>query len=148
MIDCSPDATHYASKMKSGTEDRYIAIVRKGYAAFNAADVTTLVSLMSHDVIQHVPGTSKLAGDYKGVDAVLAYYAKLGEVTGGTFRAHLIDAHADGHGHVVATHQTIATRKGTTRVARGSLLFTFLGDKVTDILQLHGDLAGDDAFLS
>jgi ketosteroid isomerase-like protein len=148
MVDCSPDATHYASKMKAGTEDPKIGIVRKGYAAFNAADISTLVSMMSHDVIQHVPGTSKLAGDYKGIDAVLSYYAKLSEVSGGTFRAHLIDVHSDGHGHVVATHQTSATRNGVTRVSRGSLLFTFLGEKVTDVLQLHGDLEGDDAFLT
>jgi hypothetical protein len=33
-------------------------------------------------------------------------------------------------------------------VSRGSILFTFLGDKVTDLLELHADLAGDDAFLS
>ena len=151
LVDSAPDATRYARGATAAApqvEDRYLSLVRKGYAAFNAADVETLVSLFSHDVIHHVPGTSALAGDYKGVDAVLTYYAKLGELTDGTFRAHLVDVHGDGHGHVTAVHQVVATRKGVTRVSRGSVLFTFLGDKATDLLELHGDLAGDDAFLS
>jgi ketosteroid isomerase-like protein len=151
MVDVTPEATRYAKGQSGPTtqsEDRYLALVRKGYAAFNSGDIETLVTLMSHDAIQHVPGTSPLAGDYKGIEAVLGYYAKLSEITDGTARAHLIDVHGDGHGHVVAYHQVSATRNGVTRVSRGSILFTFLGDKVTDMLDLAGDLAGDDAFLS
>jgi ketosteroid isomerase-like protein len=150
MIDVSPAATRYASKATTPGqyEDRYLALVRKGYAAFNSGDVQTLVSLLSHDVIQHVPGASALAGDYKGIEAVLGYYSEIGQMTGGTFKAHLIDVHGDGHGHVTAIHQTEATRNGETRVSRGSILFTFLGDKATDLLELRSDIAGDDAFLS
>jgi len=150
MIDTAPEATRYARGGTPGpvSEDRYVALVRRGYQAFNNKDIETLVSLFSLDVVQHVPGTSPLAGDYKGVEQVLGYYAKLGEVTGGTFRADLIDAHADGHGHVAAIHQTSATRKGVTRVSRGTILFSFVGSKVTDLLELHADLAGDDAFLA
>jgi len=149
MVDTSPDATRYASKGTTApSEDRYLSLVRKGYAAFNAGDIETLAGLFSHDVVQHVPGNNPLAHDYKGIDGVLGYYAKLAETTGGTFTANLIDVHGDGHGHVTAVHQTKATRNGVTRVSRGSIVFTFLGDKVTDLLELHGDLAGDDAFLS
>ncbi len=45
-------------------------------------------------------------------------------------------------------HLISAERNGQTRVSRGSLVFTFVGDKVTDLLELHGDLPGDDAFFS
>jgi len=151
MIDISPDATRYAKGATTPApqvEDRYLALVRKGYAAFNTGDIEALVTLLSHDVVQHVPGTSQLAGEYKGIEAVLGYYGKLAEVTGGTVRAHLIDVHGDGHGHVVAVHQTVATRNGVTRVSRGSIVFTFLGDRATDLLELHADLAGDDAFFA
>jgi len=151
MIDVSPQATSYARGQTTTTaasEDRYLHLVRKGYQAFNTGDIATLKSLFSHDVIQHVPGNGPLAGDYKGADAVLAYYGKLAELTDGTFRAHLVDVHGDGHGHVTSMHVLSATRNGVTRVSRGSLVFTFLGDKVTDVLELHADLAGDDAFLS
>jgi ketosteroid isomerase-like protein len=150
MVDTSPEATRYA---KGGTpvamvEDRYIELVRRGYEAFNTADASTLISLMAHDVVHHVPGSSPLAGEHKGIDAVLGYYAALGEATDGTFRADLIDCHADGRGHVIAVHQLTASRNGVTRVSRGSILFSFLGEKMTDLLEMHGDLAGDDAFLS
>jgi len=150
MVDQSPEATRYA---KGGTpapvsEDRYVALVRRGYDAFNNRDIETLVSLMAKDVVHHVPGTTALAGDHKGIESVLSYYGALDELTNGTFRADLIDAHGDGHGHVIAIHQTSGTRNGVTRVSRGSILFAFLGEKMTDLLEAHADLAGDDAFLS
>ncbi|HEX4654225.1 MAG TPA: nuclear transport factor 2 family protein [Mycobacteriales bacterium] len=150
MVDTSPEATRYAKGGAPGpmVEDRYIELVRRGYEAFNTADADTLIKLMAHDVVHHVPGSNPLAGEYKGIEAVLGYYAALGKATGGTFRADLIDCHADGRGHVAAVHQITATRKGVTRVSRGTVFFSFLGEKMTDLLELHGDLAGDDAFLS
>lgn len=149
MVDFSPDATRYARAADlEAAEDTQMATVRRGYAAFNSGDVDTLRELMSRDVVQHVPGDSQLAGAYKGFDAVLAYYGKLGELTAGTFRADLIETHGDRQGHVMALHQLTATRNGVTRVTRGSILFTFLGDKVTDLQELRSDLPGDDAFFA
>jgi ketosteroid isomerase-like protein len=150
-LDFSPDATRYArppGENLEPAEDAQMATVRRGYAAFNTGDVETLRSLMSRDVVQHVPGNSQLAGAYKGIDAVLAYYGKLAELTNRTIQADLIETFGDRQGHVVAVHQTTATRNGATRVSREALLFSFLGDKVTDILELHSDLPGDDAFFA
>ena len=149
MVDYSPEATRYArAEGIAPADDDAMALVRRGYAAFNSQDVDTLRSIFAADVVQHVPGHGPLAGTYKGADAVLGYYGKLAELTDGTFRAHLVDVHGDGLGHVMALHQTLATRNGTTRASRGSILFTVVGDKVTDLLELHADLPGDDAFLA
>lgn len=151
MIDVSPEATRYAIGRPTdiaSPDDRWMTLVRRGYAAFNTGDVDTLVELFSTDVVQHVPGHSPLAGTYKGIEAVLGYYAKLSELTDGTFRADLVDVHGDGSGHVCAVHQTSATRHGTKRVTRGSILFTMVGDKATDLLELRADLPGDDAFFA
>jgi ketosteroid isomerase-like protein len=149
MIDVSPEATRYARPAGlAGPEDKTMAVVRRGYAAFNAGDTQTLRELFTRDVVQHVPGSGPLAGTYKGVDSVLGYYARLGEMTAGTFRANLIEVHSDGQGHVTAVHQTSATRNGATRISRGSIVFTFLGDRASDLLELHADLPGDDAFLA
>ncbi len=149
MVDYSPDATRYArAEGIAAADDDAMAPVRRGYAAFNSQDLDTLRSIFAADVVQHVPGNGPVAGTHKGVDAVLGYYGKLAELTGGTFRAHLVDVHGDGLGHVLALHQTLATRNGTTRASRGSILFTVVGDKVTDLLELHADLPADDAFLS
>jgi ketosteroid isomerase-like protein len=150
-IDHSPDATRYATGYTSSAGsavDGSLDTVRRGYVAFNAKDIPSLISIFSPDVVQHVPGASQLAGDYRGVEAVLGYYGKLGELTDGSFRADLVDVHGDGGDHVCAVHQITATRNGVTRVSRGSILFTLKDDKATDLLELHGDLAGDDAFLA
>lgn len=151
MVDYSPDATRYARGRAADVaipDDKYMTLVRKGYVAFNSGDFDTLRAILSHDVVQHVPGTSQLAGAYKGIDAVLGYYGKLAELTGGQFRADLIDVFGDGQGHVTAMHQITATRDGVTRVTRGAILFTFLGDRATDLLEMHADLPGDDAFFA
>ena len=150
MVDISPEVTRYATggAPSPQAEDRHIALVRKGYEAFNNGDMDTLAGLFSQDIVQHVPGTSVLAGAHKGIDGVLTHYGHIAELTDGNFRADLIEAHSDGAGHVTAVHQLTGTRNGVTRVSRGSLLFTFVGSKVTDILELSGDIAGDDAFFA
>jgi ketosteroid isomerase-like protein len=149
MVDYSTDATRYArGTATQPADDTYMATVRRGYAAFNSRDMATLRTILSHDVTQIVPGTSQIAGDYKGIDAVLGLYATLGELTQGSFRADLISVQGDGRGHVTAMHQITATRNGTTRVSRGSILFTFLGERATELLELREDLAGDDAFFA
>lgn len=151
MVDFSPETTRYArgrAAQAGEPDDKYMALVRRGYDAFNTGDFETLRTILSHDAVQHVPGTSQIAGAYKGIDAVLAYYGKLAELTDGQVRADLINVFGDGQGHVTALHQTTATRNGVTRVSRGTILFTFLGDRATDLLEMHEDLPGDDAFFA
>jgi len=151
MVDISPDVTAYAKGAAATTkpqDDKYQALVRRGYAAFNIGDVATLSSLMAKDVVQRVPGTSVVAGDHKGIDAVLALYGQLAELTDGTVRAHLVDLHSDGHGHVVAVHVISGTRNGVTRASRGSILFTFLGEKISELHELRADITGDDAWMA
>lgn len=151
MVDISPDSMTYAKGATAQTkpkDDVYQAAIRKGYAAFNSGDLETLRTLFATDVVQHVPGATVLAGDYKGADAIFGMYGKIAELTDGTFRAHLTEVHSDGHGHAVAIHVATGTRNGVTRVSRGAILFTFIGERVTDLLQLRADGIGDDAFLS
>jgi ketosteroid isomerase-like protein len=149
VIDVSPAATTYARPAGlAEADDSAMKLVRRGYQAFNTGDMDALRNLLAHDVLQHVPGHGPFAGTHKGVDAVLDYYAKLAESTDGTFRADLVDVHGDGGGHVLAIHQTTAVRNGRKRASRASILFTFVGDKATDLLELYGDLPGDEAFFS
>jgi ketosteroid isomerase-like protein len=147
MVDYSADAARYASATNLA-EDANMVTVRRGYAAFNSGDMDTLREVLSQDVSQHVPGQSQVSGAYKGIDAVLGYYAKLAELTGNQFRADLLDVHSDGAAHVTAIHQITATRDGHTHISRGSILFTFLGGKATDLQEMRSDLAGDDAFFA
>jgi hypothetical protein len=68
-----------------------IADIRRGFAAFAEGDLETIRELLGPDIVWHVPGRSSLAGDYRGTDAVLAYFMQLFERSAGTFKAELIE---------------------------------------------------------
>lgn len=149
VVDVSPQATRYAVGMPADLaepDDSNMKRIRRAYDAFNAGDFDGLRAVLSQDVMHHAPGTGRLAGTYKGIDAVLDYYEQLAVSTDGTLRCDLAEVHGDGAGHVITTHQLSAMRDGRKRVSREALLFTFTGDMVTDVLELHADLPGDDAF--
>jgi ketosteroid isomerase-like protein len=75
-------------------------VVRRGYAAFNAADIKTLTELMPENASWHTPGRSRVAGDHQGRDAVFAQCGRYGgetnEVKNGQMvsgREHFFDLH-------------------------------------------------------
>ena len=63
--------------------DENVAIMRRAYEAFNAADIDTLTDLFDESVVWHLPGRSSMADDYQGRDATLAYFGQIGERTRG-----------------------------------------------------------------
>jgi ketosteroid isomerase-like protein len=44
---------------------------------------------MDQDSVWYAPGRNPLAGDHRGVDATLSYFARTTELTEGTFRLGL-----------------------------------------------------------
>ena len=122
--------------------------VRQGYAAFGQGDMDTLRSLMTPDVIQSVPGNTPVSGEHKGVDAVLGYYAKLAEMTGGTLKANLESVKDDGPDKVLAVHHLTAQRDGKSYDEVEKLHFTLSGGKISRLDEEHPDLAEFEAFFS
>ena len=88
------------------------AIVRRGYEAFNTADIATLTKLFDENASWHTPGRSSIAGDRKGRDAVFAQFGRYGGETGGTFRANLLNVLESEDGRVVSVHHNSAERNG------------------------------------
>ncbi|MET9700949.1 nuclear transport factor 2 family protein [Streptomyces sp. NPDC006529] len=124
------------------------ALVRRGYEAFGAGDMETLATLMTADVIHHVPGSSPLSGHHKGREAVLDHYRRLGAETNGTLRVDLDAVFPDGRGHVMAVHHSRADRGDRGIEMRGGLFFTLVGHKITDIDECVADIDESDAFWS
>jgi uncharacterized protein len=122
--------------------------VRRGYEAFGQGDMDTLRSIMTPDVVQNVPGTSQIAGEYKGIDSVLGYYGKLFELTGGNFKADLQSAKAEGSDKVVAVHHITGQRGGKSYDHEETLDFTFTGGKISRLDEVHADQAKFDDFWS
>ncbi|MFI9581783.1 nuclear transport factor 2 family protein [Streptomyces sp. NPDC052236] len=122
------------------------ALVRRGYVAFGEGDMETLASLMTADVVHHVPGNSQISGHHKGRDAVLQLYRRLGELTNGTMQVQLEAVLADGRGHVMSFHTTRADRGDHGIEIREGLFFTIVGGKITDIDECNEDIDEADRF--
>ena len=58
--------------------DENAAVVRRGYEAFNAADINALNEMFDESAVWHAPGRSSLAGDYEGREATFSYLGRLG----------------------------------------------------------------------
>ncbi|WP_371483864.1 nuclear transport factor 2 family protein [Kitasatospora sp. NBC_00315] len=127
-------------------EHPHAALVRRGYDAFSRADMEMLSTLIAKDATHHVPGGHPLAGDHKGIEAVLGYYQQLGARSAGSFRVELQHLFADGRGHVMSVHRATAAREGRTLEAMGGIMFRIVGDKITDLDECLEDLDAADAF--
>jgi ketosteroid isomerase-like protein len=87
------------------------AAYRRTADAFRARGTEALAGLIDHEVVWHVPGTSPLAGEIRGLDSLFGWFNRLNEVTEGTFtlKEHDVLGTDD---HVVALSVMSAVRNG------------------------------------
>ena len=123
-------------------------LVRRGFAAFGAGDMATLDGLFADDIVWHVGGRSPLSGDYAGKEAVLGYFGRLGQETGGSFRIEIHDMLANDE-HVVALTTASAQRQGKSLSdAPGVQVFHVRDGRVTESLFHAGDQYASDEFFT
>ena len=128
--------------------DENVAIVRRGYEAFNSGDMKTLSELFDEGAVWHLPGRSSLASDYQGRDATLAYFAVLGQETGGTFQAQLQHLLADDDDRVVGIQRSTADRNGKHLDVGDCIVFQLKDGRITDGREHFHDLHAWDEFWS
>jgi ketosteroid isomerase-like protein len=88
------------------------AVVRRAYEAFNTADMDALIETFDESASWHTPGRGSFSGDRENRDATLAFFGRLGEETGGTFRATLRHLAEDDDGLVVGIQTSTGDRAG------------------------------------
>jgi uncharacterized protein len=71
-----------------------------------------LRALLSEDIVWVVPGDNAIAGDYRGIDAVMAYFVRRRELAHGSFRMHPGDVLAGDGDQVAALTDGTATIDG------------------------------------
>jgi uncharacterized protein len=71
--------------------DEFLARQRAMYAG---GAVGPVEELLAHDVVWHVPGTSPIAGEYRGREAVLGYFRRRRKLAGGAIE---ITKHGEAH---------------------------------------------------
>jgi uncharacterized protein len=122
-------------------------VVRTGYDAFSRGDMETLRGLFVDNIVWHFPGRSQLAGDHRGVDAVLGFFAQIMELTGGTFQVELHDVVANDH-HTVGLQIARAQRGGKSLEDHQVLVFHLRDGQIAEVWQLLEDVYANDEFLS
>ena len=125
-----------------------ITLIRKGYEAFNNADVAALSELIAADAVQHMVGDNLVSGDHKGLENILGMYGKLAELTNGTYGVDVESMFTDGNGKVVVVHRQRGERNGKQLSTRQALIFTVVAGKVVDLLDTTEDIAAEDAFFA
>ncbi len=125
-----------------------VATVRRFYEAFARRDWNTAQECFTKDAIWHLPGRSPIAGDYQGWGAILGdFFAKVGPLSGGTFRADLLD--------VLVGEQVVAAFQHATGERAGKLLdvtacqvMSFRDGQIADVRGYYSDLYHLDEFWS
>src|ERR1700738_4914292 len=84
-------------------------LVRRGYEAFQKGDLAAFDNILADDCVWHVPGRGQLAGDKKGRQAIVEYYAKLRELSEGSITVEVHDLLANDE-HTVGLHSSTARR--------------------------------------
>jgi uncharacterized protein len=122
-------------------------LVRRGFDAFNTGDVNMLRELFHQDAVWHAPGRNPVAGDHQGVDAILGFFARTMEVTGGTFRVELHDVVANDE-HAVAIYVSRGQREGRTLDNNTVLVSHIRNGRLAEAWQLSADQYAADEFLA
>jgi hypothetical protein len=124
------------------------AIVRRGYAAFNRADLATLTELFDESASWHTPGRSSLAGDAEGRDAVFAQFGRYVGETGGSFKATLLRVLTDEYGRVIGIHHNTAERDGKQLDVYCCIVFEIEEGRIVDRRERFYELHAWDEFWS
>ena len=122
-------------------------LVRRAFDAFANGDVDTLRGLMDDDSVWHAPGRNPLAGDHRGVEAILGYFARTMELTGGTFRSELHDVVANDE-HVVSLFVGRGQREGKSLEASNVLVSHVRNGKLAETWLYPGDQYAADEFFA
>jgi ketosteroid isomerase-like protein len=125
-----------------------VTLVKRGYEAFNAADVDTLTELIADDAVQTMVGDNLVSGEFKGRDSILGMYGKIAELTNGTYSVAVEQTFTDGNGTVVVVHRQTAERNDKRLENRQALVFRIVGGKVVSLTDTSDDVAIDDDFYS
>jgi uncharacterized protein len=95
-------------------------------------------AMLTDDVTWHVPGYSTIAGDYRGRDEVLRYFARRRELADATFRIDVRGVLADDERAVILAGGEVESG-GETLAWRTLSIFRFAGGRIAECWVLPYD---------
>ena len=123
-------------------------IVRRGYEAFNKADMKALNEIFHKDASWHTPGKSPIAGDNVGRDAAFTQFGHYGNDIQGTFKAVLKSVAATDDGLVIGIHRNTAKMNGKELDVDCCLVFEIKDGQIYSGKEHFYDLNAWDEFWS
>jgi uncharacterized protein len=120
-------------------------LVGRGYEAFAQGDIDTVMELFADDIVWHVPGRSPIAGEYHGKDGVMAFFGKLMDESGGTFRLAVHDITASDR-HVLAIIDSHVERNGKGYDSHAIHVWHLKDGKAVQFRGVPIDAYADDEF--
>ena len=118
---------------------------RKAQEAFSRRDFDSLRESWAENIVYHFPGTSRLAGDHRGLQAVLAFFANLVEMNVQIAEVHDVLASDE---HVVALVRATASRPGKELNVNQANVYNVRDGKITEAWLLPTEQSVMDEFLS
>lgn len=126
--------------------EKNLTLTKRGYELFSKGDLDTLRDeIFAEDIIWRTPGHAVFEPEYKGVDAVMEYFTKLFDLTGGTFKVEPVHILADDERSMVLQHVT-GTRAGKLLDIDLVLVFEVRDDKVYEVTEYVPQLSTLEAF--
>lgn len=92
--------------------------LRDGYAAMARGDGKTLSAILSPDAVWSIPGKSPLAGTYRGLTEIFAFWRRVAELGSGGMKLEVVDVLANDD-RVVVFVVGRSKRKGLSLDERG-----------------------------
>jgi ketosteroid isomerase-like protein len=93
------------------TDHPNLVSARRIYEALATGDIPTALEMFSPDVEFHIGANFPLTGTYLGIAECLGFFAKVMQISGGTFQTEVHDILANDT-HVVAMVRVTAQREG------------------------------------
>jgi ketosteroid isomerase-like protein len=132
--------------MTRAEAQRVLARLHEAQAGFYAGGpADPLREVLTDDILWVVPGDNAIAGEYRGIDAVLDYFARRRDFADRTFRMHPGDLLVGEGNRVAALTDGTATIGGVERRWSTVGLYELRGDRVAACWLLPLDPAAFDA---
>lgn len=119
--------------------------IRDLFRAWLERDALTVARLIGDEVVWRVPGESTMAGEYRGRGEIFPFLRRTADLTGGSYRADLLDVYG-GDEVVVGLYRATGRRDGKALDIPQALVFRFDGEELREVLAVPGDPAAFDDF--